>query len=157
MCICQYQSPSLFFSPVTTKFVFYIYDSISVLWSNSFVHFIFRFQVLSDNVYLPFSVWLTSFNMTISRSIHVAKNDIIQCFICFSKVFVHWMKSRLCFHSFFPLLFVIETYRERFVNILSQYMYWSCNHGPLTDLVIFESIQSWRHTKTHDHISWEPL
>ena len=53
VCICQFQTPKLSFSLFPTgnhKFVFYIGNSISVLWIFSFVSFFFRvdIQVISD-------------------------------------------------------------------------------------------------------------
>jgi len=91
----------IYLSPTTTnpfvnhEFVFYVCESISVSWVSSF-GISFYIPPISGNIwYLSFSVWLTSFSMTISRSIHVSANGIISFFMAeyYSVVYMY--------HNFF--------------------------------------------------------
>ena len=65
------------------KFVFYVYDSVSVVYVNWFVLFSrFHIQVISYSICFSLSDWLQS--IIFSRSIHVAANGIISFFLWLS-------------------------------------------------------------------------
>ena len=76
-------------------------------------------MILYDIIwYLSFSVWLTSFSMTISRSFHVAANGIISFFL--------WLSNILCIyvpHLLYPFLC---WWTFRLLPCLG-YCKWCCN------------------------------
>ena len=75
LCICQCQTPNLFFPTGNHSFAFYICDSVTVLKIRLFVHFL-KIPHISD-----ICLSLTSFSMINSRSIHITANDIISFLI----------------------------------------------------------------------------
>ena len=81
---------------LVTMFVFYICNSVSVLYISLHVPF-FKIQHKSDMWCLSFPVWLTSLTMTISRFIHVAANGV--------NLFLLWLghiPSFICTIFFYP-------------------------------------------------------
>ena len=81
-----YPHPAPTFSFGSRKFVFYVFESVSVSQISSFVSF-FKTPHISDIIwYLSFSVWLTSLSMIISRSIPVAASGIISFFLWLSNI-----------------------------------------------------------------------
>ena len=134
VCMCQNQCPSLFLFPITTSL--FSTSVILLLFCNQ-VHLYIFFKVphISSIIYLPFPDLLHSIWQSVGPS-RLLKMTLFSILSASQKyLFIEWNPGFA--FNFFPLLFVIETYRERFINMLSQYKYWLRNHGPLTDLVIF--------------------
>jgi len=71
-------------------------------WVNLY-HFFLESTYKGRHTIVPFSVWLTSFSMTLSRSIHVAANGIISFFLMAEYYYIFFIHSSVdgylgCFH-----------------------------------------------------------
>ena len=74
-----YLAPSPSLSPLVTTSLSSI--SVNLFLFCIYIRFIFQIPPISDIIrYLSFSFWLISLSMILSRSIHVAVNDIIPFF-----------------------------------------------------------------------------
>ena len=91
--IFQSQTPnlSLLAFPLQQPEVYFLYLQVCFCFVNKVIciNILDSTKCISEIIYLFFSVWLTSLNMIISRSIHVAANGIISFFSWLSNTYTH--------------------------------------------------------------------